>query len=773
MHTNAYSQNIVRGQITDISGSSISNAIIEIKGTEYKTFSDKDGHYLINIPKGKDFLVFKHKDFKYQEIEITDSIINVKLSNEIPELLSVLSIEEMMRIKVITAGKKEQEVSEIPASVVIITRKEIEKYGYSSLKEIIENIPGFFATNSYSGSDIVFGVRGFYSSYNRNVMIMVNGVSKLLDYNYDFALHNINVPVKTIDRIEFIRGPRSVIYGNNAFFGAINIITNNTDDEQLNFSQSIGNQNSLRTAFKLSKKINQLKVAIGAGYFYTDGPNHALKKMVKKYVIDDNNNTVLNPLWNRTTEKLYDREEKYFNINTKYKDWYFDMSYSETYKGQSYLSFPPDYYYFHTAFFQFKTGLRHHFTDKIRLDLHGMYDYYFTEAQFKFSTSNSYGPLFDLVSSYYIGADVFYNPIDKIKLTFGSKLHITDLSTEQYDLIEVGNGSLERVFINIHKNEDVIEHSHFMQIEYQPFNALQLVLGSRIEKTLPYKIFLSRKTGMLEEMFIDATVKNSSNLVFTPRIAAILSVNNKNTLKFLYSKAIRQTPPVVNIDILIYNSTYNENEDFLLAEKVTAHELNYRNIFNEKLTFDFNIFYNNLDNLLVRDVKFVNGSYAPITSNSGKLITFGSELLLYYQPIKKIFTEFSVSYQKTENKRKGCEHIKAPFSPKFLAYAKYTHSITKTIFYSFTANYIDKMYPVWIGDTETGAYQGDETDGFWIVNSNIQVNNFFIDKLYAKLRIYNLLNTDILYPTHENQLWATKGIMGRSREFLFTLGYKF
>ena len=73
-----------------------------------------------------------------------------------------------------------------------------------------------------------FGVRGFLTSgMNNSMMLMVNGVNQYEDYWGFNPLSRINVPVETIERIEIVRGPMSVVYGSGALLGAINIITRN------------------------------------------------------------------------------------------------------------------------------------------------------------------------------------------------------------------------------------------------------------------------------------------------------------------------------------------------------------------------------------------------------------------------------------------------------------------------------------------------------------------------------------------------------------------
>ena len=142
--------------------------------------------------------------------------------------LKKMSLHDLMQIKVVTAAKNPQKISQIPASVVVITAEEIRSLGFRSYTEILNHIPGFYMINDYHYlGHKNFSVRGFFSPGSfSNVVVLVNGIPQLSDEYMDYPDTKITMPVEAIDRIEVIRGPMSVIYGNGAFFGAINIITN-------------------------------------------------------------------------------------------------------------------------------------------------------------------------------------------------------------------------------------------------------------------------------------------------------------------------------------------------------------------------------------------------------------------------------------------------------------------------------------------------------------------------------------------------------------------
>lgn len=89
-----------------------------------------------------------------------------------------LSLNDLAAIKVQAAGKKEQKIESIPASVVIITHQDIQKFGYTTLKEVLNQVPGLYLWDDYHvRGRINIGVRGYTSS--DNIIILVNGINQV------------------------------------------------------------------------------------------------------------------------------------------------------------------------------------------------------------------------------------------------------------------------------------------------------------------------------------------------------------------------------------------------------------------------------------------------------------------------------------------------------------------------------------------------------------------------------------------------------------------
>lgn len=160
-------------------------------------------------------------------------IVSVPASAQVEEG-SLDTIEQLMNTEVTTvtgASKYQQELTDAPASVSIITSDDIRKGGYRNLAEVLNSVRGFYTT--YNRAYSFVGVRGFspLGDYGTRLLVLVDG-HRLNDAVFEQAPVGSDFPVDIdlIDRVEVIRGPGSSLYGTNAFMAVINVITRNGKD---------------------------------------------------------------------------------------------------------------------------------------------------------------------------------------------------------------------------------------------------------------------------------------------------------------------------------------------------------------------------------------------------------------------------------------------------------------------------------------------------------------------------------------------------------------
>jgi outer membrane receptor protein involved in Fe transport len=145
--------------------------------------------------------------------------------------LTALSLEQLLDVTIVGASKYAQKQGEVAAAVSVITRQEIRTFGWRTIDEALASLPGVHTT--YNRQSTALGARGFGlpGDFNTRLLVMING-NRVNEPIYDSGLAGQAFPVDMdlIDRIEFIPGPGGAVYGQNAMFGVVNVITRAGED---------------------------------------------------------------------------------------------------------------------------------------------------------------------------------------------------------------------------------------------------------------------------------------------------------------------------------------------------------------------------------------------------------------------------------------------------------------------------------------------------------------------------------------------------------------
>ncbi|MDC8759864.1 TonB-dependent receptor [Janthinobacterium fluminis] len=125
---------------------------------------------------------------------------------------------------VVTGARFTSDPAMLPIGATVITADEIRRAGAGSVGEAINKIGGVFGRKSLTGSsDYVFDMRGFGSNSSNNMVVVVDGVRMSENELSEAALSTIQID--SVERIEITRGGSSVLYGDGATGGIINIVT--------------------------------------------------------------------------------------------------------------------------------------------------------------------------------------------------------------------------------------------------------------------------------------------------------------------------------------------------------------------------------------------------------------------------------------------------------------------------------------------------------------------------------------------------------------------
>lgn len=145
--------------------------------------------------------------------------------------LTTLPLEQLMSMEVYSASRFNQKATQAPSNVTVLTSADIRAYGWRTLADALRSIRGLYTSNDRSYSYL--GARGFLRSgdLNTRFLLQIDG-TRINDPVFDQAQLGGEFPLDLdlVDRIEFVPGPGSSIYGANAFFGVINVITRRAAD---------------------------------------------------------------------------------------------------------------------------------------------------------------------------------------------------------------------------------------------------------------------------------------------------------------------------------------------------------------------------------------------------------------------------------------------------------------------------------------------------------------------------------------------------------------
>ncbi len=143
--------------------------------------------------------------------------------------LAELSLEDLMRIEVVSASRGSDRLGDVAAPVFVITRDDLLRTGVRSLPEALRLAPGVDVAR-LSGARWAVGVRGDAGRFSNKLQVLVDGRSLYSPLFSGVMWETQRVPIADIERIEIIRGPAGAVWGANAVNGVINIITRRAQD---------------------------------------------------------------------------------------------------------------------------------------------------------------------------------------------------------------------------------------------------------------------------------------------------------------------------------------------------------------------------------------------------------------------------------------------------------------------------------------------------------------------------------------------------------------
>ena len=183
------------------------------------------------------------------------------------EEVDVVDMSEM----VVTASRAEEDVATVSANVTVIDADEIAASSAISTVDLLKDVAGLnVAEWTGTGRTASVDIRGFGETADANTLVVVDG--RRINPPDMSGIDWTTIPLDRIQRIEIIRGGGSVLYGNNATGGVINIITQKgAEKHTANVSTTFGSFDYFNQSAGVAGSTERLTYNIHGNYMETDG----------------------------------------------------------------------------------------------------------------------------------------------------------------------------------------------------------------------------------------------------------------------------------------------------------------------------------------------------------------------------------------------------------------------------------------------------------------------------------------------------------------------
>jgi iron complex outermembrane receptor protein len=641
--------------------------------------------------------------------------------------LTSLSLEQLLELEVATvygASKYLQKVTEAPALVTIVTAEDIQRHGYRTLAEILRSVGGFHVTSDRNYSYVA--VRGFGrpSDYNNRLLVLIDG-HRLNDDVYDAVLVGTEFPldVDLIDRVEVIRGPSSSIYGSNAFFAVVNVITRRaTSLAPLELAASAGSYRTYggRGSYAVVTP-GGLEVVLSASLydsaghrtlFYREFDDPATNRGIARKVDDDQAYSLFGSLvyGGLRLEGLVGAREK--GIPTASFDTTFNDPRNRTTDVRGYA----------------EARYEHTFADGLDLMARVYYDRVGYYGRYVYDASETAEP--QLVLNSDSGVGEWVGGELQATRSLGDRLKLTAGVEYQYHLRqEQKNSDVEPPAVYLDDRRTAHWWGAYAQGEVRLHRTLLLSLGGRYDR---YEGFDGR---------------------LSPRLGLIYHPAPPTTIKLLYGEAFRAP----NAFERHYSADPNKANPDLRAETVRTTELVLEHYLTRQLRLTAAAFYNRTDDLINQQTDPADGLivYRNVDRATARGVELGLEGRLPWWGIEG---RAYYSYQVTRDERTDRVLTNSPEHLAKLAAA--VPLLRNWLVFGTEVQYTSRRLTL----------AGGRADGYWVTNLTLLTRRLY-PGLTASLSVYNLFDRRYGDPgggEHRQDLIEQDG-----RAFRLKLTYRF
>lgn len=189
---------------------------VVLKNTSYGDITNAEGQFKIDAPEG-DYTMVVYSIFAHRkEFPIT---VKAGSPNYFPDI-TIIENKNQLNEVVVTGQFTPQSLQNSIYKVRVINNLQIQQRAATSIQGVLNTEVGIRLSNDMALGETDFELMGMSGN---NVKVLIDGVPVIDRLAAKQSLSQIDI--NTVDRIEIIEGPMSVIYGTDALAGVINVIT--------------------------------------------------------------------------------------------------------------------------------------------------------------------------------------------------------------------------------------------------------------------------------------------------------------------------------------------------------------------------------------------------------------------------------------------------------------------------------------------------------------------------------------------------------------------
>ncbi len=175
--------------------------------------------------------------------------------------------ESAPNVMVVSAGRFLQPVSSVLAPASVVTRDDIERWQVKSVAEALTHLPGVdIAQNGGLGQTNSLFIRGTES---RHVLLLIDGI-RLNSAGISGSSDISQIPLSLVQRIEYVRGARSAVYGSDAIGGVVNIITGR-EHAGTTIGAEMGSHGYQNDTIATQQTLGNTRITLAGDYTHTKG----------------------------------------------------------------------------------------------------------------------------------------------------------------------------------------------------------------------------------------------------------------------------------------------------------------------------------------------------------------------------------------------------------------------------------------------------------------------------------------------------------------------